>query len=58
MGLVNQFAGFAPDLKHAMVPLQGLLRPKNAYVWTQEHEDAMAKVKEAQRSSSIKEAVK
>ena len=46
MGLVNQFAGFAPDLKHVMVPLQGLLRPKNAYVWTQEHEDAMAKVKE------------
>ena len=28
MGLVNQFASFAPDLKHAMVPLQGLLKPK------------------------------
>ena len=45
MGLVNQFASFAPDLKHAMVPLQGLLKPKNAYLWTQEHEEAMEKVK-------------
>ena len=45
MGLVNQFASFAPDLKHAMVPLQGLLKPKNAYVWTSEQEEAMQKVK-------------
>ena len=28
-----------------MVPLQGLLKPKNAYLWTQEHEEAMEKVK-------------
>ena len=33
MGLANQFTSFAPDLKHAMVPLKGLLSKKNAYVW-------------------------
>ena len=31
MGLANQFADFAPDMKHAMIPLKGLLLKKNAY---------------------------
>ena len=52
MGLVNQFASFAPDLKHAMVPLQGLLKPKNAYLWTSEHEEAMQKVKDILTSNN------
>ena len=46
MGLVNQFADFAPDLKHAMLPLKGLLSKKNAFVWTDDHGAAMIKVKE------------
>ena len=46
MGLANQFTSFAPDLKHAMVPLKGLLSKKNAFVWSDEHEVAMEKVKE------------
>ena len=46
MGLVNQFADFAPDLKHAMLPLKALLSKKNAFVWTDDHGAAMIKVKE------------
>ena len=45
MGLANQFAEFAPDLKHVMLPLQGLLSKKNAWVWTPEHEKAVQLVK-------------
>ena len=45
MGLVNQFSSFAPDLKHAMVPIQGLLKKDNAYVWTEDHEKSMAEIK-------------
>ena len=45
MGLVNQFATYAPDLKHAMVPLQPLLKPKNVYQWLPEHEEAFKTVK-------------
>ena len=31
MGLANQFANFAPDMKHAMIPLKGLRRKKHSY---------------------------
>ena len=36
MGLANQFADFAPDMKHVMIPIKGLLSKKNAFVWTNE----------------------
>ena len=45
MGLVNRFTDFAPDLKHAMVPLQGLLSKKNAFLWGEDHDKAMNEVK-------------
>ena len=32
MGLANQFSDFSPDMKHAMVPLKGLLSKKNVFV--------------------------
>ena len=38
MGLVNRFTDFAPDLKHAMVPLQGLLSKKNAFLWGEDRD--------------------
>ena len=46
MGLANQFASFAPDLKHAMVPMQPLLKKNNVYQWLPEHQMAFDKVKE------------
>ena len=46
MGLVNQFSSYAPDLKHAMVPLQPLLKKANVYQWEPEHQSAFEKVKE------------
>ena len=45
-GLVEGFAEFVPDLKMAMLPLQGLMSQKNAFVWTPEHEESMKKTKE------------
>ena len=46
MGLINCFTDTAPDLKHTMIPWQGLLKKDNAFVWGIEHEEALAKVKE------------
>ena len=46
IGLANQLADFAPDLKHCMTPLQGLLSKKNAWLWTPEHDKAFQRVKD------------
>ena len=45
IGLVNQFSSYAPDLKHAMLPLQGLSSTKNAFHWTIEHDNSMEQIK-------------
>ena len=45
MGLTNHFADFAPDLKHAMAPMKGLLSKKNAFLWTKEQDESMEKVR-------------
>ena len=31
LGLANQFSDFSPDLRHAMEPMKGLLKKKNAF---------------------------
>ena len=45
LGLANQFSDFSPDLRHAMEPMKGLLKKKNAFVWNQAHTDSMKEVK-------------
>ena len=45
LGLSNQFSDFSPDLRHAMEPLKGLLKKKNAFLWNGEHTAAMDVVK-------------
>ena len=45
LGLANQFSDFSPDLRHAMEPMKGLLKKKNAFVWNKEHTASMDKVK-------------
>ena len=45
MGFVNQFSSYSPDLKHAMVPLQPLLKKGNVYQWLPEHQKAFEIVK-------------
>ena len=45
MGLVNQFSSFSPDLKHALSPLQPLLKKNNVYIWQPEHAAAFEAVK-------------
>ena len=46
MGLTNQFSSYAPDLKHAMVPLQSLLKKSRVYQWMPEHQEAFQKIKD------------
>ena len=46
MGLTNQFSSYAPDLKHAMVPLQSLLKKSRVYQWIPEHQEAFQKIKD------------
>ena len=46
MGLINRFTDSAPDLKHAMVAWQGLLKKANAFLWGEDHKKALATVKE------------
>jgi hypothetical protein len=46
MGLINRFTDSAPDLKHTIVPWQGLLKKGNAFVWGEHHNKALTTVKE------------
>ena len=45
-GLINQFAAFGPDIKHALAPMQSLLKPKHKFLWLDEHQKAFELVKE------------
>ena len=47
MGLVNQLSKFSPDIAGTAKPLHGLLKIKNAYVWTPAQEEAFTAVKKA-----------
>ena len=46
MGLTNQLGGFSPAVAAAAQPLRDLLRPKNSWCWTPNHEEAFEKVKQ------------
>ncbi len=46
IGLVNRFNDQNPDLKHAIVSWQGLLKKSNKYEWGHVHKAALTKVKE------------
>ena len=47
MGLTNQLGVFSSDLAHAAQPLRDLLKPKNVWRWTEQHEAAFEEVKAA-----------
>ena len=53
MGLVNQLSDFSPDIAGAAEPLRGLLKIKNAYVWTPAQEEAFTAVKKALTSPPV-----
>ena len=46
MGLTNQFSAYALYLKHAMVPLQELLKKSQVYQWMPEYQEAFDKIKD------------
>ena len=45
MGLVNQLGGFTDQISSAAEPLRDLLKPKNAFVWTIDHDQAFTQTK-------------
>ena len=45
MGLANQLGGFSHELSKAAEPLRDLMKPKNAFLWTPNHEEAFGDVK-------------
>ena len=47
LGLVHQMGAFSPDVARAAEPLRQLLRPKNEWLWTEEHTAAFNEVKAA-----------
>ncbi len=53
MGMVNQFGDFTTGIAAAAEPLRGLMKPKNVFLWTEDHEAAFKKVKKALVSPPI-----
>lgn len=45
MGLVNQLGGFSSAIAEASQPLRDLLKPRNDWCWSPQHEEAFDKVK-------------
>ena len=45
MGLVNQLGGFTHQISSAAKPLRDLLKSKNAFVWTGDHDQAFTQTK-------------
>ena len=46
MGMANQLGGFTHLLSEAAGSLRDLLKPKNAFLWSPQHEEAFTKTKE------------
>ena len=46
MGMANQLGGFTRLLSETAAPLRNLLKPKNAFLWSPQHEQALTKTKE------------
>ena len=53
IGLGNQLGMFIPDLAHMTSPLRPLMKCDTAWLWLQEHEDALLKTKELLTSTSL-----
>ncbi len=47
MGIVNQFTDFSTCIAAAAEPLRGLMKTKNMFVWTSDHEATFSTVKKA-----------
>lgn len=45
LGLANQLGGFSPSLAAAAQPLRDLLKPRNVWCWTSQHDAAFEDVK-------------
>ena len=53
MGLANQLGGFSHELSKAAEPLRDLMKPKYAFLWTPNHEEAFGNVKTVLCSPSV-----
>ena len=46
MGMINQLNKFCPHIANLSQPLRELLKGNNMWLWTDQHEDAMQKLKD------------
>ena len=53
MGICNQLGQFSSELSAAVVPLRELLKTKNTFLWTADHDNAFEKVKRVLSKSPI-----
>ena len=53
LGLVEQLAGYSKEVSGAMAPLRPLLSPKNAFIWTSDHDRAFQATKAALASPPV-----
>jgi len=53
LGLTNQLGFFIPDHSHIVEPLRQLLKIKNAFVWTEQQQNAFDKIREVLTSDLL-----
>ncbi|XP_064111352.1 uncharacterized protein LOC135218834 [Macrobrachium nipponense] len=53
MGLVNQLAGFTPDIALTAQPLRPLMSPKRSFLLTPDHDQTFKHVKQALSSLAV-----
>ena len=46
MGMINQLNKFSPNIAHLSQPLRELLKATTMWLWTEQHEEALKKLKE------------
>ena len=53
LGMAQQLASFMPDYAHNTVIMSGLLKKKNSYVWTEDHQAEFVRLKELLTSEPL-----
>ena len=53
LGMAQQLASFMPDYAHNTVIMSGLLKKKNSFVWTEDHQEEFTRVKKLLTSDPL-----
>ena len=53
LGMVNYLSQYIPNMSEITAPLRSLLKKNAQWVWYEEHEQALTKVKKALTNSTV-----